>query len=725
MNGRIKSRPYPPPGIQISEFISPRPPHTPTASEPEVLCDLDEDPVRALERFFVLGNSTPTRSVNNDTPNKKQYAFKGLNVIDIGRQFFGSIPKESLFSRFMELYAAIPDYLSNERQNVLYREGLTHAQFFFKTFLLFCRSLNPKTSVRKNNTANTVFKPCISMTEEQTDGFMRMLARIEFPFRCKVWSLIASSRIMCVFGNQKLEAAILEAKNSKEVTFCALSFALHRYGSAFNTETDLQTLLLLGKASGQFVEDFLGKRSDGARELARQALNEAEKWGLDEELFLMARKRLCDEKKQRVLRFEEFSHNMGDLMCELRKEMPRCNQISKPWAYVAFSKALQKRYGTGEWGIEHLYDLIYCLLKQRPEMRAHVVKELRERCSDPKAASFWQHFDFTQDSERQRMQKLATNLENRQRKQAMEIDHLRLPVGVDVFVVDNAFKLACIEHNLRSAQSNGKYSVIVGLDAEWSAYVLTSRASIIQIAFEKTVCLVDLDQIDDHGALTDFMNRLFLDEKILKIGFRFGEDLVQIRRRLPSCNSLYEPESLVCIARIIEELIRITLSRGLNPENFINLERADERIEGDEKEAIIPAETSVVLDVEDEDTPPPTPNDKEKPKEEGSSIKNLGLSALCTALLGFDLDKTEQCSVWDRRPLRRSQIQYAALDAYAMLMLFEVCRQWATQLGESIDDIIDKQEPYRIPLPLLFDKTQLQSYKDRQAHQSKAWDEAE
>ncbi|CAD5210808.1 unnamed protein product [Bursaphelenchus okinawaensis] len=695
MNGRISNRPP----LKLNEFINQKLPEV----EP---CDLNEDPVEALARFFVLGNSTPTRPINGQPQNRKQFAFKGLNIIDIGRQFFGSIPKEKLFSRFLELYEHVPVYVANQQSNLLYRESLTHSQFFFKTFLLFCRSIAPQNAYKKGQSLGP-FKPCIPISETEMDQFLILLARLEFPIRCKIWSLLAAAKIILVHGNKLLEEAILRAKDHKEVTFCALSFGFHRYGCAFNTEEDMQTLMLLGRTSGQFVEEFLGKRTEEAREYARRALTEVEAWSLDEELFNRARKRLCDEKKQKVLTFEEFSDNIGDMMCELRKEMPRCNKISKPWAYVAFSKALQKRYGTGEWGIEHLYDLAFCLIKQRPEMRSHIVKELRERCADPKAAMYWQKFDCTLDTERVKMQRLAYSLENRMKRQPPEGEYLKLPADVDIFFVDNAMKLACIEHNLRGIQRTGRYTAVVGLDAEWSAYVLTSRASIIQIAFEKMVCIIDLDQIDDHAALTEFMDRLFLDENILKIGFHFGEDLVQIRRRLPNCNSLYEPESLICISRVVEKLISITTARNLNPEKFINLEKAKERRMDD---SIVAADTSVIED-EHDDTLPLTPVVKMAEKKEDSTVKTLGLSALCMALLGGEVNKIEQCSVWDRRPLRNSQLQYAALDAHAMLMLYDSCSRWAQQLGENIDTICAEQERYRIPLPLLFDKTKLESHK--------------
>lgn len=44
-----------------------------------------------------------------------------------------------------------------------------------------------------------------------------------------------------------------------------------------------------------------------------------------------------------------------------------------------------------------------------------------------------------------------------------------------------------------------------------------------------------------------------------------------------------------------------------------------------------------------------------------------GLKAVAAAILGVTLDKREQCSDWDRRPLTSSQLRYAAADAAVLL----------------------------------------------------------
>ena len=48
----------------------------------------------------------------------------------------------------------------------------------------------------------------------------------------------------------------------------------------------------------------------------------------------------------------------------------------------------------------------------------------------------------------------------------------------------------------------------------------------------------------------------------------------------------------------------------------------------------------------------------------GIDTDHRGLSGLCKSVLGQPLCKDEQIGNWSRRPLRASQVVYAALDAW-------------------------------------------------------------
>lgn len=57
---------------------------------------------------------------------------------------------------------------------------------------------------------------------------------------------------------------------------------------------------------------------------------------------------------------------------------------------------------------------------------------------------------------------------------------------------------------------------------------------------------------------------------------------------------------------------------------------------------------------------------------------------------GCSLDKSDQFSNWEKRPLRDSQIAYAALDAYCLIETYDVMRQCCEKEKIPFDDICNQ-----------------------------------
>lgn len=52
-------------------------------------------------------------------------------------------------------------------------------------------------------------------------------------------------------------------------------------------------------------------------------------------------------------------------------------------------------------------------------------------------------------------------------------------------------------------------------------------------------------------------------------------------------------------------------------------------------------------------------------------VTTKGLAGVVEGFFGLPLDKRDQISDWDRRPLTENQIVYAALDAFVLLEIYE------------------------------------------------------
>lgn len=65
------------------------------------------------------------------------------------------------------------------------------------------------------------------------------------------------------------------------------------------------------------------------------------------------------------------------------------------------------------------------------------------------------------------------------------------------------------------------------------------------------------------------------------------------------------------------------------------------------------------------------------------------LSNLVKLCLGKKLDKSNQFSNWQQRPLRNEQITYAALDAFCLFEIYDVIGDVISRMGINFDELIN------------------------------------
>ncbi|KAH9369322.1 hypothetical protein HPB48_012398 [Haemaphysalis longicornis] len=75
------------------------------------------------------------------------------------------------------------------------------------------------------------------------------------------------------------------------------------------------------------------------------------------------------------------------------------------------------------------------------------------------------------------------------------------------------------------------------------------------------------------------------------------------------------------------------------------------------------------------------------------SMPSKGLSELTRLVLGRPLNKDEQCSDWENRPLREAQLKYAALDAFCLLQIYDELHSAARKKKLDLEDLFEGVQP--------------------------------
>ena len=196
----------------------------------------------------------------------------------------------------------------------------------------------------------------------------------------------------------------------------------------------------------------------------------------------------------------------------------------------------------------------------------------------------------------------------------------RCELNASPTIADDVSSIAAIIAEFDSAVHHALDGNIlpVGLDSEWSSDVHSDPPAVVQISFihpqtsHLTAAVVDMLAPTCREPATDLLVRMFSDDRVQLVGFAFAADL----RRLAALHrSLEKP------------------ANGVRDIQTESMEKLAER--------------------------------------EGWGGHTPSLRRCVAALVCEDLDKSEQCSDWSHRPLTKSQVEYAALDAAVLLRLGE------------------------------------------------------
>ncbi|KAF0031365.1 hypothetical protein F2P81_015920 [Scophthalmus maximus] len=187
---------------------------------------------------------------------------------------------------------------------------------------------------------------------------------------------------------------------------------------------------------------------------------------------------------------------------------------------------------------------------------------------------------------------------------------------------------------------------VVGVDMEWQpsfGCILTQRVALIQLAVYDQVFLLDLCEngFCQHPDTVSFIRSLFSKRNVLKLGYGMTGDLKCL---------------LATWHQFLEEPLKM--------EGVLDLLRIHQKIQSGKVNRTHNGPKDVLV---------------------GEDSAEKGLSLMIRQVLGRPLDKTEQMSNWEKRPLRISQIRYAVADAYCLLDVYSILSSNPAHFGLPAD----------------------------------------
>lgn len=334
-----------------------------------------------------------------------------------------------------------------------------------------------------------------------------------------------------------------------------------------------------------------------------------------------------EEYKISHVRYEKLHHKplgklVGRLCNKFNIPVETCKNLSKNRTigglkYLIYQKYVEHKVSTTVWN-----DLVKDSLTKNSDSAIEFINILSDY--DKKEAAKWvKYFKLPETLLPQPFRQMSLNEHVPSTSKNWELEdnpgvyyEFSLPVDKIVMIdsVEKFFDLCSMDFSGFS---------IVSIDCEWkpSFGAAQSHVALVQIATNDHVYLIDTLVLNNqqYSSLWNSLNKSLLDNpEIIKLGFGLEQDLKEMKGSIAGLSNIkVKGEGLLDLSILWKNLISFGLS-----------------LEG------------------------------------SSSSTGNSLSSFVQTCFGLPLKKTEQCSNWEIRPLRSTQIEYAALDAYVLIELY-------------------------------------------------------
>ena len=244
-----------------------------------------------------------------------------------------------------------------------------------------------------------------------------------------------------------------------------------------------------------------------------------------------------------------------------------------------------------------------------------------------------------------------------------EINMITMSGLEEILLVDSLSSLEDARNILLPKNIKDGSHFVLGMDCEWkpvrSGQTSSSPVCLIQFATREHVVIFDLCTLDinTNGEYMKLLNEIMMREDVVLVGFALSRDFSML---LASHSGIFEYYTIrkdisldaLWPPTLGDDGSGVRRVSDLDTDAFMNLHQA--KI-GNPRSVVLLEKLAHLKCI----------------GKSPGHVLNEGLLSLTTKVLNVPIDKTCQLSDWSKRPLSVSQLQYAALDAFVCVKIFD------------------------------------------------------